>query len=115
MDNLNCNIRSTKSTRPAQDSDLRIAASKTEEQCIAIMKIEIGEAELKQVEHFTYLGSVMSQDAWCELDIKRRINLATGVAVALGTKLELEGNQQKDLSTLIPGFGVVCLIELVQL
>jgi len=44
-----------------------------------------GETELKLMEQFTSVGiSVVSQNAWCEHDIKRRINLATGVAVALG-------------------------------
>lgn len=43
---------------------LKISTSKTEVQCIAtdppIIKVQMGDAELNQVEHFTYLGSVMS-------------------------------------------------------
>jgi hypothetical protein len=45
------------------------------------------------VEQFTYLGGVISQDARCNFDIKRRINLATGVVSSLNTILE-----SKDIS-----------------
>jgi len=46
------------------------------------MNIKIGDLkELKQ--DGTVHSSVTSQDASCEHDIKRRINLATGVAAAL--------------------------------
>jgi len=51
---------------------------------LKISKIKIGVSELKQVVHFTYLGSAMSQDTRCKHDIKRTINLANGVAAALG-------------------------------
>jgi len=68
---------------------LKISTSKTEVQCISRdprqMKINIRGMELDQVEQFTYLGGVISQDARCELDIKRKINLATGVASSLNT------------------------------
>ena len=58
-------------------------------QCISrhpsALKISIGGVELNQVEDFTYLGGVISQDARCEQDIRRRISLATGVASSLRT------------------------------
>ncbi len=41
--------------------------------------------ELNQLEDFTYLGGVISQDARCEQDIRRRISLATEVASSLHT------------------------------
>jgi len=44
------------------------------------LRISVGGAEFNKVENFTYLGGVISQDARCEQDIRRRINLATGVA-----------------------------------
>ena len=68
---------------------LRISTSKTEVQCISrhphALKISVGVVELNQVENFTYLGGVISQDARCEQDIRRRINLTTGVASSLHT------------------------------
>jgi len=77
---------------------LKISSSKTEVQCISRnppkLTISIGGTILNQVEQFTYLGGVISQDARCELDIKRRINLATGVASSLNTIWE-----SKDIST----------------
>ena len=71
---------------------LKISISKTEVQCISRrspkLRIFIGETELNQVDQFTYLGGVISQDARCELDIKRRISLAMGVASSLKTVWE---------------------------
>jgi hypothetical protein len=68
---------------------LRISTSKTEVQCISrhphALKISVGGVELNHVENFTYLGGVISQDARCEQDIRRRINLATGIASSLQT------------------------------
>jgi len=77
---------------------MKISTSKTEVQRISRhpkdLAISIDGAELNQVEQFTYLGGVISEDARCELDVKRRINLATAVASALKT---VWGS--KDLST----------------
>jgi hypothetical protein len=77
---------------------LRISTSKTEVQCVSRhppkLTISIGGTVLNQVEQFTYLGGVISQDARCEHDLKRRVNLATGVASALNTIWE-----SKDIST----------------
>jgi len=71
---------------------LKISTSKTEVQCVSRnapkLMITIGGTELNQVEQFTYLGGVISEDARSEHDIKRRINLATGVASSLNTVLE---------------------------
>jgi hypothetical protein len=77
---------------------LRISTSKTEVQCISRrpqkLSISIGATQLNQVEQFTYLGGVISDDARCELDIKRRINLAVGVSSSLSTVWE-----SRDIST----------------
>ena len=66
---------------------LKVSTSKTEVQCISRqppkLHIDIGGTELNQVEQFTYLGGVISQDARSELDIKRRVNLATGISSSL--------------------------------
>lgn len=71
---------------------LKVSITKTEVQCISRqppkLHINIGGTELNQVEQFTYLGGVISQDARCELDIKRRVNLATGIASSLKTVWE---------------------------
>jgi len=71
---------------------LKISTSKTEVQCISRqpprLQINIDGTELNQVEQFTYLGGVISQDARCEADIRRRVNLATGVASSLNTVWE---------------------------
>jgi hypothetical protein len=68
---------------------LKISTSKTEVQCISrnppVLSVNVGSDKLNQVEQFTYLGGVISQDARCELDIKRRINLATGITSSLST------------------------------
>ena len=76
---------------------LKISTSKTEVQCISRqppkLHINIDGTELTQVEHFTYSGGVISQDARCELDIRRRVSLATGVASSLNTVWE-----SKDIS-----------------
>jgi len=47
------------------------------------LTISMGGIVLIQVEQFTYLDGVISQDARCELNIKRKINLATSVASSL--------------------------------
>ena len=36
--------------------------------------------QTKQVKHFAYLGGVISHDAHSEVGVKKRVNLATGVA-----------------------------------
>ena len=42
------------------------------------MSVYIDEVQLKQVETFTYLGGVISENSTCTDDIKRRIGLAMG-------------------------------------
>ena len=68
---------------------LKISTSKTEVQCISrsprAVKINIDSTALAQVDQFTYLGGVISSDASCENDIKRRIGLATGASASLNT------------------------------
>jgi len=69
---------------------LKISTSKTGVQCVSRnapeLMITIGGTVLNQVEQFTYLGGVISEDAGCKRDIRgRRINLATGVAPSLNT------------------------------
>jgi len=68
---------------------LKISTSKTEVQCISrnptAVSINIGSTVLAQVDQFTYLGGVTSNDARCENDIKRRIGLATGASASLST------------------------------
>ena len=69
-----------------------ISTSKTETQCISRHKqkvdISIDGVKLNQVEHFAYLGGVVSHDAHGEANLKRRVNLVTGVASVLKTVWE---------------------------
>jgi hypothetical protein len=48
------------------------------------MNIRMNNQELEQVHSFKYLGSIMTDDAKCEADVKRRL----GLAAAAATKLE---------------------------
>ena len=61
---------------------LTINKGKTEVQMITKeskpMSVYIDEVQLKQVETFTYLGGVISENSTCTDDIKRRICLAMG-------------------------------------
>ena len=40
------------------------------------MKIKVHNRELKEVGHFTYLGSVQARDGYCTSEIKMRIAIA---------------------------------------
>src|SRR5664279_5167461 len=61
---------------------MKVNTAKTETQQIGsnITKIDIviENQELKQVEHFVYLGGTMSEDASTEQDMTRRLGLACG-------------------------------------
>ena len=37
------------------------------------MRIKVGNGELKEVDHFKYLGSVLTRDGYCTREIKMRI------------------------------------------
>ena len=40
------------------------------------LRITVGNGELKDVDHFKYLGSVLTRDAYCTKEIKARIAIA---------------------------------------
>jgi len=90
---------------------LKICTSNTEVQGIArepsIVNIKICETKLKQVEQFTYLGSVMSQDASCKHDI----NLATSVAAALDMIWSLKAISKKTKAHLYQALALSVLYK----
>ena len=40
------------------------------------MQIKVKNRELKEVDHFKYLGSVLTRDGYCTREIKMRIDIA---------------------------------------
>ena len=50
------------------------------------MQIKINNRELKEVDHFRYLGSVLTRDDYCRREIKMRITIAKE---AFNTKISL--------------------------
>ena len=40
------------------------------------MQIKVNNRELKEVDHFKYLGSVLTRDGYCTREIKMRIAIA---------------------------------------
>ena len=47
------------------------------------MNISINETSLKQVDEFVYLGSKIAEDGSSDQDVRRRIELASGVVQSL--------------------------------
>ena len=42
------------------------------------LQIKVNNRELKEVNHFKYLGSVLTRDGYCTREIKMRISIAKG-------------------------------------
>ena len=41
-----------------------------------LLKIKVNSIELKEVDHFKYIGSVLTRDGYCTREIKMRIAIA---------------------------------------
>jgi len=72
MDNIN---------RVTQKYGLKITVKKMKVICIARqggrkVKILIDGQKVEQVNHFKYLGSIISQDGYCDKDVRCRIAMA---------------------------------------
>ena len=44
-----------------------------------LLKIKVNSIELKEVDHFKYIGSVLTRDGYCTREIKMRIAIAKEV------------------------------------
>ena len=58
------------------------------------MQIKVNNRELKEVDHFEYLGSVLTRDGYCTREIKMRIVIAKEalniIISLLASKLNIE-------------------------
>ena len=45
------------------------------------LRIKVNNRELKKVDHFKYLGSVLTRDGYCTREIKMRIAIAKEVKI----------------------------------
>ena len=71
---------------------MKINVKKTKVMCISCkggekMKIYIDAQEVEQVEQFKYLGSVISEDGYCDQDLKSRIAMGKNAFMAKKTLL----------------------------
>jgi hypothetical protein len=78
MDNIN---------RVTQEYGMKINVKKTKVMCIARkigakMHIMIDGQKVEQVSHFKYLGSLISEDGYCEKDIRTRIGMGKSAFLA---------------------------------
>ena len=83
MDNIN---------RVTKDYGMKINVKKTKVMCISRkggekMKIYIDAQEVEQVKQFKYLGSVISEDGYCDQDLKSRIAMGKNAFMAKKTLL----------------------------
>ena len=76
-------------------------------QMIANPQIKIGENQLKEVQHFTYLGSILSSDCSLEDDITRRIALASAAFGKLSRRVF--NNHNLTLNTKRSVYQAACL------
>jgi len=75
MDNLN---------RVTQEYSMKISARKTKVMCISIkgrtkVSIDIDRQQIEQVQEFLYLGSLISDDGYCDKESASRIGMAKNV------------------------------------
>ena len=86
---------------------LTINKGKTEVQMIAKeskpMSVYIDEVKLKQVETFTYLGGIISENSTCTDDIKRRIGLAMGGMQKLTSIWKSRRNHNRNQNRTVSG------------
>ena len=90
MDNIN---------RVTQDYGMKINVKKTKVMCISrkggdMAKIYINSQVVEQVKHFKYLGSVITEDGYCDQDIKSLIAMGKNAFMTkkklLTSKMDLE-------------------------
>ena len=91
MDNIN---------RVTQEYGMKINVKKTKVMCIARktggkVRIIIDGQNVEQVSQFQYLGSLISEDGYCEKDIRARIGMGKGAFLA--KKILLTSNISMEL------------------